>query len=93
MIVGDSTESGALRHLRLVGFDLTVVEDTRPSLPRTELMWPSYAKEELAKPWAGRVHDLTDYLEAIEAGLRADPHGDWQGLGAARILALQGRAS
>jgi hypothetical protein len=93
VVVGDSTESGALRHLRLVGFDLTVVEDTRPRLPRTELMWPSYEKAELAKPWAGRVHDLTGYLEAIEAGLTSDPDGDWQGHGAARILALQGRAS
>jgi hypothetical protein len=93
VIVGDSTESGALRHLRLVGLDLTVVENTRPSLPRTELMWPSYEKDELAKPWAGRVHDLTSYVDAIEAGLRSDPNGDWQGFGAARILALHRRAS
>jgi len=89
MVVGDSTESGALRHLRLVGFDLTVHENTRPSLPRTELMWPSYEKEELAKPWVGYVPaDLDKYLGAIEAGLLSDPNGDWQGLGAVRILAL-----
>jgi hypothetical protein len=89
VVVGDSTESGALRHLRLVGFDLTVHEDTRPSLPRTELMWPSYEKEELAKPWVGHVPaDLGSYLDAIEAGLDSDPNGDWQALGAARVLAL-----
>jgi hypothetical protein len=91
VVVGDSTESGALRHLRLLGFDATVVDDTRPSLPRTELMWPSYEKEELAKPWVAPVPDLRVYLDAIEAGLTSDPTGDWQGTAAARILALHER--
>jgi hypothetical protein len=72
LVLGDSGERGALRHLRLVGFDLEVVEGTNPSLPRSELMWPSYElpRERLAKPFVGTVPaDLADYMDAIESAL------------------------
>lgn len=89
LVLGDSTESGALRHLRLVGFDLVVMEDTHPNVAKSELMWPSYEKADLAKPWIGPVHeDLVDYMDAIESGLTADVTGDWQGTAARRIMSL-----
>ncbi|HWF36018.1 MAG TPA: hypothetical protein VG295_11615 [Solirubrobacteraceae bacterium] len=72
LVLGDSSERGALRHLRLVGFELDVVEGTKPALPRSELMWPSYElpAHRLAKPFVGAVpSDLADYMEAIESGL------------------------
>jgi hypothetical protein len=72
LVLGDSGERGALRHLRLVGFDLQVIEGTNPSLPRTELMWPSYEvpRERLAKPFAGLVPShLGEYMDAIESAL------------------------
>jgi hypothetical protein len=72
LVVGDSGERGALRHLRLVGFDLEVIEGSKPSLPRSELMWPSYElpTKRLAKPFVGAVpRALADYMDAIECGL------------------------
>ncbi len=80
-IVGDSSEHGALRHLRLIGFDFVVIEDSGPSLPRTELMWPSYLlpKERLAKPFSALIHaDLGDYMEVIESSLRDVRDEHWQ---------------
>ena len=75
VVLGDSGERGALRHLRLLGFDLVVVEGTQPRLPRSELMWPSYEfpREKLAKPFVGALpHDLAEYMKAIESGLADD---------------------
>jgi hypothetical protein len=72
LVLGDSGERGALRHLRLVGFELEVIEGTNPRLPRSELMWPSYElpRERLAKPFAGLVPgDLDEYMKAIESAL------------------------
>jgi hypothetical protein len=81
VIVGDSSEHGALRHLRLIGFDFVVVEDAHPSLPHTELMWPSYLvpKERLAKPFSALLHaDLPEYMEVIEAALTDVRDDAWQ---------------
>jgi hypothetical protein len=81
VIVGDSSEHGALRHLRIIGFDFVVVEDSGPSLPHTELMWPSYLlpKERLAKPFSALIHaDLPDYMEVIDSALRDVRDEAWQ---------------
>lgn len=91
VVLGDSSERGALRHLRLVGIDLFVVEQTTPSLPRSELMWPSYylPSERLAKPFVGAVpSDLADYLNAIESGLLVVRDEEWQQQAVARLLEL-----
>jgi hypothetical protein len=75
VLVGDSRENGALRHLRMIGFDPVVVDDTAPSLPRTELMWPSYQQPKLAKPFAAEVPArLGAFMDLIESGLKL-PHG------------------
>lgn len=90
VVLGDSSERGALRHLRLVGFDLVVVEGTNPCLPRSELMWPSYdfPPEKLAKPFAGAVpHDLAEFMEAIESGL-ADVGAEAQRKAVSRLIEL-----
>jgi hypothetical protein len=81
VIVGDSRENGALRHLRLVGFDPVVIDGTEPSLPRSELMWPSYeqSRERLAKPFAGLVpDDLADTAAAVEEALGLTDEPNWQ---------------
>lgn len=72
LILGDSGERGALRYLRLVGFEPVVVEGTVPRLPHSELMWPSYEVPagKRAKPFAAAVtSELAEFMAAIEAGL------------------------
>lgn len=89
MVVGDSRENGALRHLRLLGFDPFVVEGTAPCLPRSELMWPSYEQPELAKPFIASVpRKLVDYMAAIEAALLRDAAADWRREAIAHLMAL-----
>ncbi len=91
VILGDSGDRGALRHLRLVGFELVVVEDTDPWLPRTELMWPSYQvpKAQRSKPFVGEIPaDVGDYMDAIELGLVEDRCADWQKKAIARLVQL-----
>lgn len=73
LIIGDSREDGALRHLRLIGFDPLVLPDTRPSLPRDYLMWPSYERPVTARPFASLVPPRVDAaLSAIVTLLRRD---------------------
>ncbi|MDH6124049.1 hypothetical protein [Kitasatospora sp. GP82] len=55
LAVGDAKEEVAIRHLTLMGLDLTVVDGTSPSLPRSELMWPIYEQDTIAKPFVGRL--------------------------------------
>ena len=72
LVLGDSSKRGALRHLRLVGFNALVVEGTSPWLPRTEPMWPSYelSPDKLAKPFVAPLPgDLGERMEIIESGL------------------------
>jgi hypothetical protein len=74
VVLGDSSERGALRHLRLLGFEPTVIEGTRPRLPRSELMWPSYEfpPSRLAKPFACTVPgDLAWFMDLVESSLAA----------------------
>jgi hypothetical protein len=79
VLLGDSKEHGALRHFRMIGFDPVVTEGTKPSLPCTELMWPSYTQAVNAKPFAALIPDeLPGWIAAIgsallsEAGLASD---------------------
>ncbi|WP_239342274.1 hypothetical protein, partial [Frankia sp. CiP3] len=85
LVVGDSRENGALRYVRLMGCDPVVVDGTRPCLPRTELMWPSYEQPLLAKPFAARIPaDLAWYMDVVEAGL-AEGEPGWQRVLVGRI--------
>ena len=89
VLLGDSRENGALRHLRMIGFDPLVVEDTAPSLPRTELMWPSYEQPKLAKPFIAEVPaELGEYMDVIAAGLALPPGGDWRATALAPLARL-----
>jgi hypothetical protein len=96
VVLGDSGERGALRHLRLLlGMDLVVIEGTTPSLPRTELMWPSYflPPERLAKPFVGEVPSGADeYLDVIGAALRRIGDDEWQQHAIAGIAELHSAA-
>lgn len=80
VVLGDSGERGALRHLRLVGMDTTIVEGTTPTLPRSELLWPSYELpvDRRAKPFAGLVTpDAGRAIDTIERALRLPPGAGW----------------
>jgi hypothetical protein len=88
--LGDSRENGALRHLRMAGFNPLVIDGTRPSLPRTELMWPSYEQPLLAKPFITTVpEDLGRYMDAIESGLMLSTSSNWQRLAVSRLAAVR----
>jgi len=90
MVVGDSREDGALRLLRLLGYDPVVIADTVPWLPRTELMWPSYELPEVAMPFAAaRPRKLADSLAAIDTALGMDTATDWRGKAIADLMSLR----
>jgi hypothetical protein len=55
IVLGDAKEHVALRHLRLAGFDLRVIEGTSPSLPGSDPMSPIYLQAVLAKPFVAAV--------------------------------------
>ncbi len=87
VLLGDSREDGALRHLRLIGFDPVVVPDTRPRLPRTELMWLSYEQQQVARPFAAPVPDtLAGTTRVIDNALREPPTAGWQRRTLTRLL-------
>ncbi|HEX4725712.1 MAG TPA: hypothetical protein VH333_24585 [Pseudonocardiaceae bacterium] len=78
-VLGDAREAGALRHLRAIGFTPLVINDTRPSLPRTELMWPSYTMPEPAKPFVGEIPaELDTSLDIIRTALEQRTGTEWQ---------------
>jgi hypothetical protein len=90
ILLGDSGEWGALRHLRALGLDLLTIEGTTPSLPRTELMWRSYLlpEERRAKPFVAPIPaDNAAICDAIEAGLRVQGTG-WTQSMLARLFAV-----
>lgn len=90
LMIGDSRENGALKHLRLIGFDPLVVPGTRPELPRTSLMWESYTVPQPAIPFAGMVPaDLANYLDAVEERLGAGHDENWQRRTIARLSAVR----
>jgi hypothetical protein len=91
IVLGDSGERGALRHLRLVGLDLEVVEGTSPELAPTELMWVSYhlPSERRAKPFVGVVPaDAAEFVSSIETSLAAPHEPSWQRQAVERLIAL-----
>jgi hypothetical protein len=90
ILLGDSAERGALRYLRALGLDLMAIDGTTPSLPRSELMWPSYllSSERRAKPFVATIPaDHAAIADAIEAGL-AVRDGDWMRHAIAGIAAV-----
>ena len=91
ILLGDSSERGALRHLRLMGMDPVVIEETTPSLPRTELMWPSYLlpREKLAKPFVATVPGVAGhFVEAVQDSLALVTDGHWQQEAIARLMGV-----
>lgn len=93
VVCGDSRENGALRHLRLVGFEPLVIDDTSPSLPRDELMWPSYEQPQLAKPFAGVVPtDIDATMDALEAALELECRPGWQRAAIGLFLEIRARS-
>jgi hypothetical protein len=91
VLLGDSGERGALRHLRALGLDLVTVEGTTPTLPRTELMWPSYLlpDERRAKPFVATLPpDSADIVGTIESALLQVRDADWQQQVIARLVEL-----
>ncbi len=92
VIVGDSGEQGALRHLNWFGFELQVTEGTRPTVDRTQLMWPSYAlpDEVRAKPFAAEVRQgpLAAHTEVVERALREYTGDDWLQYTVGELVAL-----
>ncbi|WP_405897206.1 hypothetical protein OG242_06330 [Streptomyces sp. NBC_00727] len=70
LVLGDAKEHVALRHLRLAGFDLHVVEDTSPSLPETDPLAPIYHQGVVAKPFVAPVPgDLLWYRDVVRSYL------------------------
>ncbi|MGD0559767.1 MAG: hypothetical protein ABSA93_32960 [Streptosporangiaceae bacterium] len=55
LLAGDAKDTGALRHLRLLGLRLDVVGSTSPWLPDTDLLWPLFATSRPPKPFVGRL--------------------------------------
>ncbi|MER7727198.1 hypothetical protein [Streptomyces sp. NPDC096323] len=70
LVLGDAKEHVALRHLRLGGFDLRVIEDTSPSLPASDPLAPIYHQGIVAKPFVAPVpDDLPWYRDVIRSYL------------------------
>jgi hypothetical protein len=91
VVLGDASEAGALRHLRVMGLDLVVIDGTTPWLPRTELMWPSYLAppERRAKPFVALVPSrLGEYAAALDGALAMDHDDEWQRNAILRVLEL-----
>lgn len=89
LVVGDSRENGALRHLRMLGVAPVVAAAARPQLPRTELMWPSYEQAEVARPFTAVVpDDVHRYLDVIEQAIAADPESNWRQQAVLDLLAV-----
>lgn len=92
VIVGDSGERSALRHLGLLGFDLQITEGTRPRVGRDQLMWPSYElpDETRAKPFAAevRAEPLAAHAGVVERSLREYQGDDWQQYTVGQLAAL-----
>lgn len=70
VVLGDAKEHVALRHLRLVGFDLHVVEGTSPYLCPSDPMAPIYRQTVVAKPFAAPVPaDIAWYRDVVRSYL------------------------
>lgn len=70
IVLGDAKEHVALRHLRLGGFDLQVVEGTSPRLCASDPMAPIYRQSVLARPFVAPVPtDLPWYRDVVRSYL------------------------
>lgn len=70
IVLGDAKEHVALRHLRLAGFDLHVVEGTSPRLSESDPMSPIYQQTVVARPFVAPVpSDLPWYREVVRSYL------------------------
>ncbi|WP_189263619.1 hypothetical protein [Streptomyces fuscichromogenes] len=70
VVLGDAKEHVALRHLRLVGFDLHVVDGTSPRLSASDPMAPIYRQTVVAKPFAAPVPaDIGWYRDVVRSYL------------------------
>lgn len=70
IVLGDAKEHVALRHLRLVGFDLHVVEGTSPALAESDPMAPIYRQTVVAKPFVAPVPtDVVWYQRVVRSYL------------------------
>ncbi|GGZ52088.1 hypothetical protein GCM10010344_17680 [Streptomyces bluensis] len=70
IVLGDAKEHVALRHLRLGGFDLHVVEGTSPRLGASDPMAPIYRQSVVARPFVAPVPtDLPWYRDMIRSYL------------------------
>jgi hypothetical protein len=70
-----------------------VINDTKPCLPRTELMWPSYTMPEPAKPFVGAIpKELDASLDTIRTALEQDTGAEWQRSLIRRLLASRSGA-
>ncbi|MEV6591924.1 hypothetical protein [Streptomyces acidicola] len=70
IVLGDAKEHVALRHLRLGGFDLHIVEGTSPRLCASDPMAPIYRQSVVARPFVAPVPtDLPWYLDMIRSYL------------------------
>jgi hypothetical protein len=71
VVLGDAKEHVALRHLRLAGFDLRVIDDTSPSLPPSDPLAPIYRQDVLAKPFVALVpSDMPWYRDVVRSYLQ-----------------------
>jgi hypothetical protein len=74
LLAGDAKERGSLRHLRLLGVRLDVIERTRPWLPETDLLWPLFTTPSPLKPFVGRLgSDFGRRMDVIRAFLACPP--------------------
>lgn len=80
IVLGDAKEHVALRHLRLVGFDLHVVEGTSPRLDESDPMAPIYRQRVMAKPFVAPVPaDAVWYQDVVRSHLDGTRDlGSWQ---------------
>ncbi|MGW0608883.1 hypothetical protein [Streptomyces sp. NPDC002644] len=71
VVLGDAKEHVALRHLRLAGFDLRVLDDTSPSLPPSDPLAPIYRQQVIAKPFVAFVpSDMPWYRDVVHSYLK-----------------------
>ncbi|MFE2062586.1 hypothetical protein ACFXDH_09290 [Streptomyces sp. NPDC059467] len=82
IVLGDAKEHVALRHLRLVGFDLHVVEGTSPRLSDSDPMAPIYRQTVVAKPFAAPVPaDIPWFRDVVRSYLDGTSDlASWQAL-------------
>jgi hypothetical protein len=59
-VIGDAEADAALRHIVLLGLNVTVVTGTVPQLPEDDLTHPSYITRDVVEPFYAEVPDLAE---------------------------------